>query len=242
MKLIRESVELKDQSGNDLNKLHQELYAKHVEWAGRVCYQSSHKVKDGSCYTFVRNMLASGHLSTIEHVSVSAKIVTNRAVSLECVRHRLGSYSQESTRYCNYSGDRFGRELVFIIPTWVTDEELSRHFPDEMFDIGYMNDPTYVWCCQMQSCEDEYFCLLQIGWTPEKAREVLPNSLKTTLVATYNLRTWRHVLEQRLDRKCHPEMRYTMSLIGQEMLNKLPLFFEDIITQELLDDASGNRL
>lgn len=240
MKLVRESVSIFTLLG-DLDISHQERLAEYVELCGRQCYQSTHKIEPGSSIKFIKNLISSGHHSVLEHANISAKIVTNRGVTHELVRHRLAAISQESTRYCNYSGDRFGNELSFIIPVWISDEEVSRHFPDEQYDDGYMNNPVYVWVNQIQSCEDEYLRLLQLGWTPEKAREILPNSLKTTIVMTMNLRMWRHVMAQRLDKKCHPEMRHTMSLIGREFLDKLPLFFEDIINKELLDDARGDN-
>ena len=234
MKLIRESVSLFSLSG-ELNPTHQEPLAKYIESCGRICYQSSHKVGSGSAIKFVNNLIKSGHHSVLEHANVSAKIVTNRGVSLEIIRHRLCAFSQESTRYCNYSGDRFGNELTFIIPVWVTDE-IAEYVQKAMPGDGTRcpDQPAYRWFQTLERIEKEYLNILSDGWTPEKAREILPNSLKTELVMTTNLRQWRHVLAQRLDRKCHPQMRYLMSLIAEKFLDSIPIFFEDIVTKDQL--------
>jgi thymidylate synthase (FAD) len=234
LRLIRESVNLFTLLG-DLDISHQERIAEYIELCGRQCYQSTHKIGPGSSIKFVKNLISSGHHSVLEHINISARIVTNRAISLEIVRHRLNSFSQESTRYCNYSGDRFGNELTYIIPVWISDEKITKF---DNIDHGYivpneiLDDVDYAWYDSLRYFEETYFELLDKGWTPEKAREILPNSLKTELVMTANIRQWRHVLLQRLSPKCHLQMRYLMSIIGEKFLESLPLFFEDIISSK----------
>ena len=214
-----------------------------LESCGRICYKSELKITEDSYNKFLKTIIKSGHESILEHASVTAKIITNRAVTHELVRHRIGvAYSQESTRYCNYSGNRFGSELSFVVPVWISDEEVSRHFPNEQYDSDYMNNPVYVWVNQMQSCEDEYLRLLQLGWTPEKAREILPNSLKTTIAVTCNVRTWRHILKQRLNRACHPQMRFMMLQIAEKFNEYLPLFFSDIFSSVAMSINGANSV
>jgi thymidylate synthase (FAD) len=230
MKLIGESVDL-FLLGEPLDTNSEAKIGQFLESCGRVCYKSEDKITEDSYKKFLKTIIKSGHESILEHISISAKIVTNRGITHELVRHRLGNFSQESTRYCNYSGNRFGNELSFVIPVWVSDEEVSKHFPEEQYDSGYLNNPIYVWVNQMQSCEDEYLRLLQLGWTPEKAREILPNSLATTIMTTFNVRQWRHVIEQRLSPKCHPQMRYVMIKIAEKFNEYLPLFFSDVFSR-----------
>lgn len=238
MKLIREMSELFTSSGLISDTSEMDI-GKFLESCGRTCYKSESKITSVSYKEFLSKIIKSGHHSILEHASISSRIITNRNVSLECMRHRIIAVSQESTRYCNYSSGRFKRELTFIIPSWISDEEIK--IIDDNYGKYNIRDygPAGTWYIALREISNHYFSLLQLGWTPEKAREVLPGSLATTLIITFNIRMWRHVLAQRLDKKCHPQMRRLMSLIGQEFLDKLPLFFEDIITQELLDDARG---
>jgi thymidylate synthase (FAD) len=231
LRLIRESVEVFSLDGK-LTSKSEEVIGKLLESCGRVCYKSEPKITDDSYKKFLKTIIKSGHESILEHASVTAKIITNRAVSLETVRHRLNSFSQESTRYCNYSGDRFGNELTFIVPVWISDEEVSKfHVEDSISSNPAISlNPSFTWWFAMHQVEEAYFSLLNRGWTPEKAREILPNSLKTELVMTANVRQWRHVLQQRLSPKCHPQMRFMMFQLAEKFNEYLPLFFNDIFS------------
>ena len=136
---------------------------KKIEMFARVCYKSEDRITDGSAQIFLKRILKSGHESVIEHEKISVKIVCDRGVSHEIVRHRIASYSQESTRYCNYFDEKFGSELTFIRPFfWENDAEKMR-----------------IWEQSMQSIEDSYNRLIQMGAQPQEARSILPNSLKT---------------------------------------------------------------
>jgi len=136
-----------------------------LERAGRTCYKSEKRITPESSATFIKGIIKNGHLSVLEHGSISVRIVTNRGVTHELVRHRLAAYSQESTRYCNYSG-----AMEFIIPVWLIGKEAT---------IGYR-----LWQNAMQYCEDVYNKFIEGGWKPEQARGVLPNDLKTEIVMT----------------------------------------------------------
>jgi len=183
-----------------------------IELAGRTCYKSEDRITDGSAEDFISRIVRSGHESVIEHSSVTVRFICDRGVSHELVRHRLAAYSQESTRYANYAKDRFGSEITVIKPSFW--EEGSAEYT--------------VWERSMREAEKAYMELLERGAKPQEARAVLPNSLKTEVVMTANLREWRHVLRLRCSRPAHPQIREIMLDLLDEMHRRLPVLFEDI--------------
>lgn len=184
----------------------------HIERAGRVCYKSEGKIAEGSAEKFIKRILERGHESVIEHVSITFKIICDRGVSHEIVRHRIASYSQESTRYCNYLNDSFGNELTFIKPCFWSET-----------DEGYK-----IWEKAMLMVEQNYMELVNHGVLPQEARSILPNSLKTEIYVTMNLREWRHFLKLRTNRAAHPQMREVAIMIYKVLFEKLPVLFGDI--------------
>ena len=189
---------------------------KRIEEYGRVCYKSEDRITEDSAKRFVENLVKRGHESVLEHISVTVKFVCDRGVSHEIVRHRLASYSQESTRYCNYSKDDFGGEITVIEPCFLVP-----------CTEGYK-----LWEGACLVAEQMYFKMLDWGCTPEEARAVLPNSLKTELVMTANLREWRHFFKLRTSKAAHPQMReLTVPLLG-EFKEKIPVVFDDIEVEE----------
>ncbi len=185
-----------------------------LERIGRTCYKSEAKITETSAEKFVRGIIKSGHESVIEHVSVSVRIVCDRGVTHEIVRHRIASYSQESTRYCNYANDKFTNELTFIEPCFWKGED-----GEEKLNL---------WKTAMQSCEDDYLKLIEMGAKPEQARSVLPNSLKTEIVCTMNLREWRHFFKLRTAREAHPQMIEVARMILDKFKEVIPVVFDDI--------------
>ena len=185
---------------------------KHLELCGRVCYKSESGIGEGSAERLVRHMLSRGHESPIEHYSVSVRVICDRGVSHEWVRHRLASYSQESTRYCNYSQDKFGNELTFIKPYFAEPHTA-------LYSTGVI---------AMADAEKAYFDLLDFGAKPEDARSVLPNSIKTEFICTMNLREWRHFFSLRCAPAAHPAMREISIPLLAEFREMLPVVFEDI--------------
>jgi thymidylate synthase (FAD) len=185
---------------------------KKIERAGRTCYKSEDKITNESAVKFCKSIIKSGHHSVLEHSSVSVLIICDRGVSHEIVRHRIASYSQESTRYCNYSKDKFGNELTFIKPFFWNDDEIA---------YG-------LWKVACETSERVYLQLIDHGAMAQEARSVLPNSLKTEIVCTFNIREWRHFFTLRCSPKAHPQMRE----IAIPLLNKfkeiMPVLFEDI--------------
>lgn len=195
-----------------------------LERYGRTCYKSEEKITPGSAAEFVRRIIKSGHHSVIEHVGMTVRFVCDRGVTHELVRHRLAAYSQESTRYANYSQDKFGGEITVIRPLfWLPG---SREYQ--------------AWLTAMAQAEAAYLALLELGARPQEARGVLPNSLKTEIVMTANLREWRHVLGLRSGKAAHPQIREVMLPLIAELHGRLPVIFDDL-HQAFLPDIQALR-
>lgn len=205
MKIINPSVELIDPPS------YAELIGK-IEKAGRVCYKSEDKINDGSAEAFIRGIIKRGHEAVIEHSSLTVKFICDRGVSHEIVRHRVASYCQESTRYCNYSKGDFGSEITVIKPCYMDE-------PEQTYQ---------VWKKACLSSELAYFDLLAIGCTAQEARAVLPNSLKTEVVMTANVRELRHFLKLRCSPAAHPQMKEVAMMLLAILKENYPVFFNDI--------------
>ena len=189
-----------------------------IEKVARTCYKSEGKIQEGSAAKMVASLIKSGHEAMLEHVSVTVKFVVDRGISHELVRHRLASFAQESTRYCNYSKDDFGSEITFIIPEY----------------LNYKSAGWNTWKETMKACEDSYFKLLDIGLTPQEARAVLPNSLKTEVVMTANLREWRHFFKLRAlgtTGKPHPQMLEVTVPLLEDFKQMIPVVFDDLVVK-----------
>lgn len=190
---------------------------KRIERAGRVCYKSEDRITEDSASKFISNLIARGHESVLEHEKVTVTLICDRGVTHEIVRHRIASYSQESTRYCNYSNDKFGGELTFIKPCFWKE-----------------HDPLYLlWLDQMQQIENCYNKMIRQGATAQQARSILPNSLKTEIVVTMNIRQWRHFFRLRTDKAAHPQMREIATLLLQAFQENIPILFDDIDCTEI---------
>lgn len=208
MKIVQPSVILIDAPNRE------QLYKK-LELIGRTCYKSEDKITEESAEKFIRGLLKRGHESMIEHASITAKFVCDRGVSHEIVRHRLASYAQESTRYCNYSNEKFGKSLIFIRPCF--------------FEDG--SEEYVTWVDAMQQTEQAYMTLLELGASPQEARSVLPNSLKTEIVITMNIREWRHFFRLRAIGTTgapHPQMQQVAQIALDTFKENWPVLFEDL--------------
>lgn len=217
MRLIKPSFEILT------SRLVIEGMLKRIEVAGRTCYKSEDKLTQDSAKKFVASILKSGHESVIEHESISVRIICDRGVSHEIVRHRLASYSQESTRYCNYSKDKFNNQLTFIIPCWLDMNEKEINVVESS-----INTSRKIWLDCMLDAEYHYIQLIKLGWKPQQARSILPNSLKTEIVMTCNVREWRHVFKLRTGKAAHPQMREIMRPMLDEFKQLIPVIFNDI--------------
>ena len=184
----------------------------HLELAGRTCYKSEDKITESSAATLLKALIRSGHDSVLEHVSITIRFICDRGITHELVRHRLASFSQESTRYANYAKDRFGSEITVIRPFFW--EEGS-----EAYD---------KWTQAMGETEAAYLALLEMGAKPQEARSVLPNSLKTDIVTTANIREWRHIFKLRCAAASHPQIRQLMLPLLDDFHRRIPVLFDDL--------------
>lgn len=203
MKIIKPSFKI-------LNMPEEEDVYKLLELAARTCYKSEEKITKSSSIKLLKQLLKSGHHSVIEHISISVKIICDRGISHELVRHRLCSFSQESTRYANYSQDKFGNEITVIKPCFWNQGSL-------LYEAWFMN---------MISAERAYLDMLNHGAKPQEARTVLPNSLKTEVITTANIRNWKHIFNLRCSKAAHPQIREVMLPMLKEFYHKLPILFE----------------
>ena len=215
MKIIKPSFEI-------LTPIDRAYILKFIETVARTCYKSEDKITDESAPKMVKALIKSGHLAMIEHFKISVKFICDRGVSHEIVRHRMASYAQESTRYCNYSSGKHGKEITVIEPFF--------------FKRG---TPEYVaWQSSCMCSEQAYMDLLDLGCSPQEARSVLPNSLKTEIVVTMNLREWMHFFNLRVlgtTGTPHPQMRESALPVLAAFAEALPEVFGDQYEQTMFD-------
>lgn len=208
MKIIKPYVEF-------ITPINGNTILERLEECGRVCYKSEGRIGKGTAESFLRGIIKRGHEAVLEHCSFTVKFVCDRGVSHEIVRHRMASYCQESTRYCNYSNDQFDGHITFIEPCYLGTET-----------TGYR-----LWHNACEVAEATYFDLLDFGLTPQEARAVLPNSLKTEVVMTANIREWRHFLKLRCAPTAHPQMREVALMLLDMVHEQLPVLFDDIYAE-----------
>lgn len=183
-----------------------------IESAARTCYKSEGCITTDSAGPFVRKICqVKKHRSVIEHANVTIRFICDRGVTHEIVRHRIAAYSQESTRYCNYTKDKFGGDIVLIHPPGLTDAQRARR-------------EKHFWTVQ-ELYDQEIF----EGLSPQIARGILPNALKTEIVMTANLREWHHVFSLRCSPAAHPQMQQLMKPVLAEFQKYLPEIFDDIM-------------
>lgn len=194
-----------------------------MEKAGRTCYKSEDKITGDSAERFVEMLVKSGHHAMIEFGDMVVKLVTNRGVTHELVRHRHCSFAQESTRYVKYEG-----QMEFIKPVWCSDHLLGSWTEQVSVPPGF-TQAKHVWMKAMARAESDYKALLQNGWKAQHAREILPNSLKTEIVVKANIREWRNVFALRCAKASHPQMVALIRPLLKEVQTKIPVLFDDLV-------------
>ena len=202
MKIVNQTFEI-------LTPIDSDKILRNLEKIGRISYKSENLITEDSAKKFIKKIIENKHEAVIEHENISIKVITDRGVSHEIVRHRIASYIQESTRFCNYSKQKFGNEIVYITPV---DFELS--------------------CSDMElleKIEQHYLTRLDEGLTPQQARYFLPNGLKTEIVITMNLREWRHFFKLRTAKVAHPQMRAMAKSILNKLNGIVAIIFEDLV-------------
>ena len=209
MKLIKSKVEI-------LDNINGEEVINKIAKVARTCYKSEDNSTSEKDRELVKRLIKSGHEAMIEFFDITVKFTCDRGVSHELVRHRMASFAQESTRYCNYSKDKFGNELTFIEPIWYDSLGIT-HKQD--FEIA------------LERCEDDYLEFIRQGWTPQQARAILPNALKTEINMKANLREWRHFFKLRCSTAAHPDMRVLALDLLKQFHDNIPIIFDDIYEQ-----------
>lgn len=190
------------------DKIDGQQILKNLERYARISHKSEDKIAPDSAGKFLRKILEMGHESVIEHEKITVRVICDRGLTHEIVRHRIGSYTQESTRYCNYKSSG----IQVIQPFFFVEDEKKYQ----------------IWLKAMHACENAYNDLIEAGASPQEARTVLPNSLKTEIVVTYNLREWRHFFKLRCSKQAHPQMREIAIPLLREFKRRIPVIFDDI--------------
>ena len=202
----------------------------HIERIGRVCYKSEDKITDDgeSAKQFVRMLIANGHEAMIEHSTLSVLFTVDRGVSHEMVRHRLASFAQESTRYVNYSKEKFGNEISVIdIKNGIDDDGRMKKMDAEYIEKVYLE-----WLDAMKDAERHYMKMIELGATSQMARSVLPNATKTNIIITANYREWRAFFKLRTAPSAHPQIREVTIPLLAELQKRIPVVFDDIRTSD----------
>jgi thymidylate synthase (FAD) len=176
-----------------------------IEQAGRTCYKSEDKITRTSAEAFVRRIVASGHESVLEHASASFRLVTDRGITHELVRHRICSFSQESTRYVNY----LNRGIAVVEPLWREENVLTRN----------------AWVEGVHYAMEAYDFLINAGCPAQEARDVLPTCTKAEIVVTANFREWRHIIKLRTDKAAHPKIRQLIGMVRDKLATLYPVVF-----------------
>lgn len=225
------------ENGFPLNKYEENPYSKCMI----VKYPLLSKI-EGWVTTNLRVLVENGWLDDLQYICEpteyhakrhTIKFICDRGVSHEFVRHRVFSFAQESTRYCNYSKDKFGNELTFIIPNWLSIPEGGYELfeeDDTVEGLSCYSLSNEEWATKdlgvkafLRGCDDAeltYFELLKQGWKPQEARAVLPNSLKTELVVTGFASDWEHFFELRDAGSAHPQARELAHPLHMEFLRR----------------------
>lgn len=220
MKLIKPFVEFPQEiDGDSILKI--------LERVARTCYKSEDKITENtdSAKKLLKVLLTKQHASILEFIDIQVKFTCSRACANEIVRHRLGSYAQESTRYCNYTKDKFDNQLTFIIPKWSTLLQ-GEYTVDDVLENAEPRNCIFLENCK--NAELAYNRLVKVGCIAEEARDVLPLCLKTEINVKYNLREWRHFFELRCSNATHPEIRMLAKEVLKKFHDEIPLIFDDL--------------
>ena len=207
-----------------LTPIDSEHILKLIEEVGRTCYKSEDRITDDSCVNFVSGIVKRGHEAVIEHFNITVKLTVDRGVTHEIVRHRIASYAQESTRYCNYAQDKFGGEVTYIDLKggMELDPKVSA------LDAETASEIYREWVDACLDAERHYFKMLELGASPQIARSVLNNSTKSEICITMNMREWRHFFKLRTATAAHPQMREAVIPLLDEFKKTIPVLFDDI--------------
>ena len=203
MKIIKPLIEVEDYDGIKIMK--------NIERACRTCYRSEGMITDDSYKRLLTNCLNRGHESVLEHEKITVRMTCDIGVYKDLTRHRFGSFSIESTRYCNYGKDKFDNEIKFIDPCNMDEKELFNEW--------------YSACTEI---EQRYLKMAELGATPDQMRMILPHSTAAQVTMTCNIREWRHILTLRCSQAAHPAIRQILIPLLLKFKKDMPELFSDI--------------
>lgn len=233
MRLVRPSVEILDNINGD-------EILKRLEQVARTCYKSEDKITEStdSAKKLLGTIMQVHHESILEFVDITVKFTCSRVTSQSIVRHRLGSYAQESTRYCNYAKDKFDNQLTFIIPRW----SMLHQGTYDIDELANVNTKDRVLYTRLYTIESTYNALVKLGCRAEEARDILPLCIKTEINVKYNLREWRHFFTLRCSDKAHPEIRLLARTLLKSFRDKIPVIFDDLYEKFIPSADSTNSV
>ena len=204
MQIIEPTIQVEKVDGKKIMR--------NIERACRTCYRSEGKITEESYKTLLKNCINRGHESVLEHEKVTVRMVCDIGVYKDLTRHRIASFSIESTRYCNYGKDKFENEIKFIKPCNI--EEGS-----ETYDI---------WKNACLDIEENYLKMSKLGATPDQMRMILPHSTSAEVTMTANIREWIHILELRTSSHTHPAVRQLLIPLLLHFKEIMPEIFENV--------------
>ena len=199
---------------------------KNIERACRTCYRSENLITEDSYKKLLKNCINRGHESILEHEKITVRMICDIGVYKDLTRHRFGSFSIESTRYCNYGKDKFDNEIKFIKPVFYTPGAIEDY--DDPIDKNNCLKTQY-WQRTMQEIENAYMDMTNIvGATPDEMRMILPHSTAAEVTMTCNIREWRHILGLRCSKMVHPEIRQILIPLLLKFKQDMPELFNNI--------------
>lgn len=199
---------------------------KNIEKACRTCYRSEGNITDDSYKTLLKNCINRGHESVLEHEKITVKLICDIGVYKDLTRHRIASFSIESTRYCNYGKDKFDNEIRFIQPIYYNDAWQIANYDGQA--MTEEEQKCYYWYNCMLNIEETYLDMAKLGCTPDEMRMILPHSTAAEVVMTANIREWKHILELRCSKAAHPAVQQVMIPILLNFKENMPVIFEDV--------------
>ena len=184
---------------------------KRIERACRTCYRSEEKIGEDTYKNLIKNCITRGHESVLEHEKVTVRIYSDIGSYKDLTRHRFGSFSVESTRYCSYDKDKYGNEISIMNPIYIEDKEIYE-----------------VWKKTMEEMEKGYIKMKELGATTDMVREVLPHSTAAEYTMTANIREWKHLLSLRTTKHVHPSIRQVLIPLLRLFKQEMPEIFDDV--------------
>ena len=196
---------------------------KNIERACRTCYRSEGLITEDSYKKLLKNCINRGHESVLEHEKITVRMCVDIGVYKDLTRHRFGSFSIESTRYCNYGKDKFENEIKFIKPVFYVDSWMGKNddlTKDECISLH--------WYETMNHIEEAYMLMSEDGATPDQMRMILPHSTAAEVTMTANIREWRHILDLRTKKMTHPAIRQVLIPLLLKFKEEMPELFDAI--------------